>query len=333
MSDVIIPVENGQAAMAAGHLEEAVSHFRRALSLEERNRAALTGLRHYLLHLKQYQDAEEVCVRGSGFFPEDADFPLGLGDVYRLTGRHWSAAAYYEIAVQLDPGDPVLHMALARMYDILGRSLARDRAVVCAERLGAEHTQVQYGLGWMALTQGRIKDALRHFQTSIDIQPNENAMAHLGLAECAGLIGNHEEQARHLDRAASADPSDPSVLVAQASLQCRLGQFSRALEVLDKAAPYVESGSRYWEERGQCLLGLGRFHEGRADALRALDLDSTSWSAALLLMRCEMKLDNTWPTLRALVLYFRNRPVLRSWLRRLRLWVVRGMLRRTVRRP
>jgi Tfp pilus assembly protein PilF len=150
-------------AIRAGEPALAEAHARRALELERRNALYLNNLGVALGELGRFGDAETELRRALKLKPVYAEGLFNLGKVLHKQGRLADALRAYERAYAMDREFPGLRLALAVMYQLLGKAgrgleLMRehlqldDRAACYYATMLAEVEGVDTAVPWMKAT-------------------------------------------------------------------------------------------------------------------------------------------------------------------------------------
>jgi type IV pilus biogenesis/stability protein PilW len=138
-----------------------------------------------------------------------------------------------------------------------------------------ERAEIHYNLGLEALRNGKLQDALKEFDISLEADPNF-ADAHLG----RGLVmdqgfGKLDEAERHYRRAIELRPAFPEAHNNLGQLLAKTGRLDEAVREFDVALdnmlykePFVARCNR-----GEALYRLGRQDEGVAELQTCLKLN------------------------------------------------------------
>jgi predicted Zn-dependent protease len=233
----------GQAQLAAGDTNGAVSSFKRAYELAPNSAPILS---HYLASLnsaKYFSEARGVLqeaiardpgnsslkadlIRTEGEIigvdaavaearalavgdPENNIYDLVSAELYEKAGRRPDAIAVLEKATAARPSDEGLTIALARLYNRSGDFLKAEG--VLAPRLKADPNSIAIGtaMAQQYMATGRAQDAKRLYADLLARQPNDVGLL-LGLAEIATTERNWAEATDYVDRARAAKPADPA---------------------------------------------------------------------------------------------------------------------------
>jgi tetratricopeptide (TPR) repeat protein len=196
---------------AEGEDEEAVRAFRRALSLDPREKAAYYGLHRVLGRLSRY---DEQLTNLDRLRELDAEDRLALVGVYTPCAglrRFDRARPLLERAVALDPNDP---MAVKHLFQVrMNLGLKDAETLAWAERLVqlAPQFVASWGeLSWIYAELGRDEESLAVLRQFLAGHP-QNAEAHAALAWRYHYLDRIQECAAAAARAYALDPGDPFV--------------------------------------------------------------------------------------------------------------------------
>jgi putative PEP-CTERM system TPR-repeat lipoprotein len=241
----------GQAQLAAGDTNGAVSSFKRAHELApssspilSRYLAALSGAKYFTEARGVLQEAVARDPRNSSLKadlirvegeidgidaaaakarsmakgdPENSIYDLVTAELYEKAGRSPEAIALVEKAATAKPSDESLAIALARLYSLSGDPLKAEG--VLAGRLRADPQSIAIGtaMAQQYLTTGRTQDAKKLFADLLERRPND-VVSLLGLAEITATERNWPEATDYINRARTAGPNDPAPGIAFVNL-------------------------------------------------------------------------------------------------------------------
>jgi Flp pilus assembly protein TadD len=167
----------GVALAGQGRLDEAMDHYRKALTIkpdyvEAYNNlgVALAGQGRLGEAIRHYQKVLEIK-------PDHAEAHNNLGVALTGQGRLDEAAAHYRAAVAIKPD-------FAEAYNNLGAVLGRqgnlDEALVHFQRaleIKPDFTEAHHNLGMALAGRGRTGEAMTRYRKALEIQPR-NAILH-----------------------------------------------------------------------------------------------------------------------------------------------------------
>ena len=233
----------GQAQLAAGDRNGAVSSFKRAYALAptsapilSRYLASLNGAKYFAEARGVLQEAiardpgnsslKADLIRVEGEIigvdaavaeahalavgdPENDIYDLASAELYEKAGRAQDAVALLEAAVAARPSDDSLTIALSRLYASTGDPTKAE--AVLTRRLAADPNglTVHAALARLYLTTGRRDDAKKSYDELLSQRPTDVA-ALLGLAEIAVTQKKWPEATDYITRARTAAPNEPA---------------------------------------------------------------------------------------------------------------------------
>ena len=310
--DANILSAQGQAQLAAGDTNGAVSSFKRAYALAPNSAVILS---HYLASLngaKYFTEAREVLqeavardprnatlkadlirvereINGvdaavakaralAGSNPESNVYDLVSAELYEKAGRIPEAIAVLEKAAKARPSNDGLTIALARLYSRSGGFLKAESAL--ASRLRAEPTSIAIGtaMGQQYLATGRVQDAKKLFADLLARSPNDVAVL-LGLAEIATVERNWPEATDYLNRARTAQPNDPAPGIVLVKLQLARQDWKNALTTATQIAEQFPTNSDVLDAKGRAQIASGDTASATATYERRYELFPDSISA------------------------------------------------------
>ena len=242
----------GQAQLAAGDTNGAVSSFKRAYALApssapilSRYLAALSSAKYFTEARGVLQEAVSRDPRNPSFKadlirvegeiigadasvakarllatddPENNIYDLVSAELYEKAGRTPDAIAVLEKASITRPSDETLTVALAQLYNRAGDF--RKAEAVLVPRLRADPGSVAIGtaMAQQYLATGRPRDAKDLLTGLLARRPNDVTVL-LGLSEVATNERNWPEAMDYLNRARAAGPNDPVPGIALVNLE------------------------------------------------------------------------------------------------------------------
>jgi len=192
------------ALRAKGQLNQAIATYARALSMRPEYGEAHYNLANALNEAGRPREAAEHfrialrTIRGS------ADVHNNLGIALMGEGKTTEAIAEFQAAVALDPQSPTSHRNLA---DALTAAKQYDRAIDefrRAARLDSSGAAA-YDLGSLFLELDRTEEAILAFRASLKQAP-QSAQAHNNLGIALGIQGRLDDAISHFEEALRIQP-------------------------------------------------------------------------------------------------------------------------------
>ena len=254
----------GEAALKAGRLEDALSAFGEALQHSPRLRDGWIGRGLALKRLGRLDEAVSSFVKVLQADPTDPEALYEKAGSEEQAGRSAEAARSYEQFLAAAPGDPRHERARAELAKLVGSlqvPLIPPRAPV--DPVVAAAAQAAQGLHAEAL------DSLdQAFAAGTDDAPFWMARG-----DSLRALGRKEEAAAAFDQAIKRDPRDPMAWIKKGDALDAAGLFGEAVASYDQAVELHPRHLGAWNSKGVCLTRLDRIEEALHCFTRALELD------------------------------------------------------------
>ena len=223
------------ALVAQGHKEEALAQLEPSSGLPP---AALAAKRaEVLLGLGREEEAASELAK----LPQGLEGKGQAAEVYQRAGRHAEAIPLLVDLVAADPESMELRFRLGAAYE----------------------------------RSGKAKEAAETFQDLLRRSPdNSMALNYLGYM-WAEKGQNLPEALRMIRRALELDPENAAYIDSLGWVYFRMGELSRAVEQLEKAARLLPADGTVQEHLGDALRAAGKVTEARTAYRRALALGDT----------------------------------------------------------
>jgi tetratricopeptide (TPR) repeat protein len=221
-----------------GELDQAITHYQRALALR----------------------------------PDHAPAHNNLGAALRAKGRLDEAVASYEraLAVQPDYADAHYNLANALMEANKPEQAAEHFRVA----LGAipDSAGVRNNLGIALANEGRMEEAIAEFRAALQVEP-DSAKTHRNIGKALSEMGRTKEGIQYLRRAIQLDPSDRDAHYDLGSDLLQLNQFAEAATEFEAALAIAPDWAAAHNNLGIALASMGRTDEAIRRFQQALELD------------------------------------------------------------
>jgi putative PEP-CTERM system TPR-repeat lipoprotein len=280
----------GQAQLAAGDTNGAISSFKRAYALAPSSApilahyvASLSGAKYFTEARGVLQEAAARDPRNSSLKadlirvegeingvdaavaeahalaagdPENTVYDLVSAELYEKAGHIPDAITVLEKAAAARPSDEGLAITLTRLYNRSG-DFAKAEGVL-ASRLRADPQSIALGtaMAQQYLTTGRAQDAKKLFAELVSRQPND-VVALLGLADITTTERNWPEATDYINRARTAGTDDPEVGVALVNLQLSRQDSKNAVTTAAQIAEQFPTNSDVLDAKGRAQIASG----------------------------------------------------------------------------
>ena len=225
------------ALQADGRVDEAVEHYRRAITLQ----------------------------------PDYAPAYNNLGTALRAKGRLDEAIATYQRALALRPEYPEAQYNLANVLTEAGKPAEAAEHFRAALQHNPAAADVHNNLGIALMGQGKVEDAIVEFRAALEAEP-DSTKSHRNLADALASARRYDDAINHFRRAAALDPTG----AAHYDLGSLLLELERPDEAITafRAALQAAPGSVQTHNNLGIALGMiGRLDEAIQQFEQALSID------------------------------------------------------------
>lgn len=274
-------------------LEQAMTLFRRAATLQPDFAMAYTGLAECLITLAVYGDltsvdadrsARELLDRALELAPDRAETRMALGNLHTLSTRWSEAEAELLTAVALNPSLAMAHMSLGNVYNEQGRIDEAYQRFRIAFVLDPLHATIALNLAQASLKLGLDERAITYLNRAEELAPAHTflfgfrTVIHVSSGDTAALALQLEDWlATRTPLSIDAHPDNRNRHIACAMASARL---DRADQVLDCIGPLLGPPARMTLGAQYILLALN--HSGWAKVqLGDADAGRTDFEQAL----------------------------------------------------
>jgi tetratricopeptide (TPR) repeat protein len=137
-----------------------------------------------------------------------------------------------ETAIRWDPNSPPFHHDLAMIYSTTGQTQLATAKLRDAIKLAPNHAEYHYELGLALSETGDMPSVIASLQEAVRLNPTlARAWYNLGLAKNGR--GDISGALEALQRGELADPRDPGIPYARATILAQLGRKQEAIHALD----------------------------------------------------------------------------------------------------
>lgn len=254
----------GQAILAAGNYDQAVSLYRQAgqinpddptirYHIQETTDLVISELDTSILAMER-EIRERLRVN-----PNDTDALINLGMVYRNADRIDDAIHQFERALDVDPDSVDLHLVLGETHLRNGDVDAAVASFQRAGELAPDQVIIQGSLAAIYQQAGRIPEAMAAAREVLRIDPS-NALGHSTLGALYLSEGNLPAAVEHYDRALSLNPEPYVARVAWYELGIARVRQERYNDATDAFTASLAVDPTFGEARA-ALLEVRRLSE------------------------------------------------------------------------
>ncbi len=167
----------------------------------------------------------------------NSDQPSGqmqLGQFHFARGDAAKAVTHMEKAIAWDPNSPPFHHDLALIHSSVGDTAKTVQKLRDAIKLAPNEARYHYELGLALSETGDLEQTVAALRDAVRVQPDfARAWYNLGLA--LNGLQQPEEAISALLKGEAADPRDPGIPYARATILAQLGRKMEAVMAVDRA--------------------------------------------------------------------------------------------------
>jgi tetratricopeptide (TPR) repeat protein len=189
--------------------------------------------------------------------PTSADLATRLGLAYLRRWRLAEARRAFETALELAPAWPLPALGLACVCDELGRLDEAIRYLSIAQARDPENPAIAFAIGLCHERREQTEAAIANYRRALALCP-ELRNARERLAAIALVQGRVEEAARHYECLAELEPGDVDVLIILATLLLQCKQPQEAAQRYQQALTIEPDLSDEPLSESEALLEEGR---------------------------------------------------------------------------
>jgi tetratricopeptide (TPR) repeat protein len=236
-------------------VENAITHFRRAIERDPVYAAATAGLgeaywhKYELTHDNKWADASvENCEKAAELDKTLAIAHSCLGRVFTARGEYERAAEQYRRALELEPTSDDAYGGLATAYEQLGRPVDAEKLYKRAIAVRPGYWATYNWLGLFYMRHARYEDAAAMYSQVVSLAP-DSFTGYYNLGGVRILQGNYAEAIPLLERSLSIRPTaDARSNLGTAYFQMR--QYAESAANFEEAVKVDQKNYMVWGNLG-----------------------------------------------------------------------------------
>ena len=229
-------LEQGTAASDSGRYEEAVNHFREAISLFPGDPVTYNNLGVTYFRMGQMDSAAHAYQKAIHLSPSYAQAHANLANVFLKKEDYHPALQSIERAITHDPDLAYAYAMRGSIYESTNKMDDAIQSYQIAVWLSPEDVSFRIDLGDLLLQKNMLHDAIQEYEQAIDID-SVSARAHLHLGNAYTRKCALDEAKEHYERALQILPEMNAarnnlglILMSQGNTQEATHQFRQALQ-------------------------------------------------------------------------------------------------------
>ena len=267
-------LQQAQAKERVGQLEEAIEAYQKIVSEDPQSVPAQSGLGRVYYRSRRFHEAAASFERALGIRPGEPETQRWLAMCYLRAKEPQKVIAL--LANQGQDKDPVwVHMLRARAYDAqdqTDQAIAElERALVLEPRLPGAH----FAIGFIKWSIGDPAAAEKQFREELSINPRHTASWYY-LSEILAADGKIEEADGILKKLAEDAPGTFFAQFGLGKMEERRNNPQPAAEHFRRAIEIEPNSPEAHYHLGKVLRKLGRKEEAGEEFQKSRDLQSSS---------------------------------------------------------
>jgi len=261
----------GSALQEKGRVDEAITHYQKALQLEPDYPAAYDDLGTALQEKGRVDEAINQYQTALQSDPALSLAHIGLGKALLQKGKVDEAIGQFQTALQIKPDSADVHCNFGTALLQKGKVDEAISQFQTALQIKPDLTSAHNNLGNALMQKGRVDEAISHYQAALQIEPDYTE-SHNNLGNALTVKGDLEGAIAQYQKALAINPANEdahfnlgNALVKSGKLDDALAQYRAAMELKPaEEGPLINLGA--------ALLAKGDREEGIAQYRKALEI-------------------------------------------------------------
>jgi tetratricopeptide (TPR) repeat protein len=224
----------GNMLFQAGRVDEAISHFEKAVEINPNSVEAHNNLGNRFRQMGRTSESLAHLQKAVELDPKYAEAHNNLGNTLLAAGRTTEAIDHFNRALEIDPVYAEAHNNLGNALLATGHTSEAFDHLKRALEINPEYAAARYNLANAFLQSGRLDEAVSQFKRALDIDPT-NAGAHNNLGAVLLQLGKVDEAVVHLNKALEIDPNNAQAHNNAGNTFLRMGKINEAVAHYDRA--------------------------------------------------------------------------------------------------
>jgi len=261
-----------------GQVDEAISHYRKALEIRSVDAMPHYNLGDALLRKGEVNAAISLYYKALELAPDSPATHINLGNVLLKQGQVDNAISHYRRALEIWPDDPAAHNNLGNA--LVKKGLADEAISHYQKALKSkpDYAQAHDNLSNALLAQGRINEAISGYQKALEIKAAD-PFAHNNLGNALVQKGQLDEAIYHCQKALELRPNYAeahlnlgNALFQKREVNAAISHYRKALEITPSAKSHNNLGYALFQQgkRDEAMTEYGKALELQPDYEEAL---------------------------------------------------------------
>ncbi len=276
----------GTALLQMGRVDEAATHFQKALELQPQYAEARNNLGNAFFQKERVDEAVANYQQALEINPKFALARYNLGVAFLQNGRLSEAVRHFQGALQIEPDFAKAHYNLGVTFVHLGRVSEAIAHYNEALEINPNYSEAEYNLGIALLQIGRLNEAVSHYKKALQIN-SHYVEAHNNLGTALVQLGRVNEALAHFQRAMEINPlnveaQNNMALVLATFPERRVRNGTKAVQLAERADHLTgNANASISATLAAAYAEAGQFSNAITTAERALQLATDQGNTAL----------------------------------------------------
>lgn len=251
---------SGEARRLAKRYSEAIDFYNQAIKINPNYAPSYLGRALANLGINPKKDVIKDLSKAIDIDPNYAEAYLERAYYYVRHSDYVTAQADIEAADTLNPGSPVIKVALARIYLAQDKNEEALEAAKKANELDVTMLEGYLVLGMAYRANGEIDKAVEVLETYVQYQP-DNGEAFMVLGAAYFNRNDRETARKHLEQAIRLDKTSSEAYYWLGELYLLEKDYPKAVDNLEKSVQYSAASFRNNEALSRAYIGNKQYGE------------------------------------------------------------------------
>ncbi len=240
--------------------DDSISVLERAVIADESNVQSFYNLGFTFKLMGKYDDALNCFNRVVEENPEDVLAFNHIGSIYALKNQHKDAVSSYLRGLKIDLNHPILHLNLAKSYDVLGEFEKAQSEYEAALKTKPGWLEAIENYADLLLKKNKTRNAGELVRHALNLNPKDAAM-HTKLGDVYTKQSDFDNAEVEYNEALKIRPEFLKALSGLASAYESTGRSEDALEIMDRMETAAPEDSSMLCQYAHILLSADRIEE------------------------------------------------------------------------
>ena len=270
----------GFARMEAGHLQEAMEDFRKAIALNPKYPEGHFNIGFMNFRQKYFEEALQSYGKALELRPDYITAHLNRGVALLQMGRPVEALSDFERIIQLSPKNADAYLNRGITYSRLGKIKEAINDLDDAIHINPGMANAYMNRGIVDAMQGHLDSALGDMNKAVQLDP-KNADVYFNRGIVYGAAGRHQEAMQDYNMAIEFDPNHADAYVNRGGLYMISKRFPEALKEFNRALQINPNQENAYLNRANVSASQSRYQDALNDYDKVLNLNAKNGQALL----------------------------------------------------